>query len=145
MSWGVCVVWGPLTAPCFSPMLLSDPQRYSQDESWIFGAAAKGDRGKAWQSAVVTTRLQAVSAGSAPAAALQLVRLPSDVSVRLLCCSSAGQTLWNGGNVVLQMQRHPRPQVPSISENRNPSLTSIKDTDPLTVAAALCLWWPDLC
>lgn len=30
----------------FSPMLLSDPHRHSQDDSWIFGAAAKGDRGK---------------------------------------------------------------------------------------------------
>lgn len=27
-------------------MLLSDPHRHSQDDSWVFGAAAKGDRGK---------------------------------------------------------------------------------------------------
>lgn len=30
----------------FSPLLLSDPHRHSQDDSWVFGAAAKGDRGK---------------------------------------------------------------------------------------------------
>lgn len=41
------------------------------------------------------------------------------------------------------MQRHPsahqRPQLLSISEHRNPSRTSIKNTNPLTVALALFL------
>lgn len=73
---------------------------------------------------------------------------------------SAGQTVWNGGNVVSLkqnrtqwhlpahritetphyanafMRTHPRPQLLSISERCNPSVTSIKNTDPLTVAVA---------
>lgn len=34
----------------FSPVLLSDPHRHSQDDSRVFGAAAKGHRGKVGRS-----------------------------------------------------------------------------------------------
>lgn len=98
-------------------MLLSDPHRHSQDDSWVFGAAAKGDRGKVDRAdrTVDTGRSTVPSAKSAARSRagrfrLALLQLPycirpaSPLTNLPACrvCSSVGQTLWNGVTVVQQ-------------------------------------------
>lgn len=120
----------------FSPVLLSDPHRHSQDESWVFGAAAKGNRGKADRADRAHSR-----AGCFRLAQLQLPsRIPSGSPLtNPACLSRPFATLWNGATVVRRPRQLVCVNTTSVAHFRAATPPLNQGYNPLTVALSLCL------